>query len=472
MDIKRTPLALFLAATITTGCNAESNGNNNSEYCRNGGSATDYTCDENAQKPDKELIDARALASTDEAWMQSKLAEIKAWLQQEQSEGTSAPSTTVKSSPPSGLAVRNPAATDPELMRIEAMSNQGNHRGAMSAVNSYMASRPDALEGLLTKSLVLSNMGQDKEAEALLKNTIARYPASPEAYNNLAVLYAGQNDYGRAIETLLQAFSTNPTYAQVHQNLRELYATVASQAYTRALDLNEQNANAPKLVMLRRTSDNNLPQINYQPAALDTTSSTLVLADSNKVKESAPKTVASAITMVSKPTPAPAVIEPEVVQSQPIVIASKSEPEDKETPQVVATPQPPAVPKVPVQKEPAPTVPEHILVKEAVKHVDSWASAWSSQNTEGYLNAYSNDFRPSNGLSHSTWAKQRKQRLTKPTFIEVKIEDLRTRIINKTTANVSFKQIYKSNTYSDVTNKQLTLTRINNQWRITEERSL
>jgi tetratricopeptide (TPR) repeat protein len=472
MDIKRTPLALFLAATITTGCNADSNGNNNSEYCRNGGSATDYTCDENAQKPDKELIDARALASTDEAWMQSKLAEIKAWLQQEQSENTSAPSATVKPSIPSGLAVRNPAATDPELMRIEAMSNQGNHRGAMSAVNSYMASHPDALEGLLTKSLVLSNMGQDKEAEALLKNTIARYPASPEAYNNLAVLYAGQNDYGRAIETLLQAFSTNPTYAQVHQNLRELYATVASQAYTRALDLNEQNANAPKLVMLRRTSNNNLPQINYQPAALDTNSNALALVDSNKVKEPVQQAVASVTVSQPTTTQTVTVTEPEVIQSQPIVIASKSEPKDNEPPKVVAAPQPPAASESPVQKEPEPTVPEHVLVKEAVTHVDRWASAWSGQNTEGYLSAYSSDFRPSNGLSHSAWAKQRKQRLTKPTFIEVKIENMRTRIINSTTANVTFKQLYKSNTYSDVTQKQLTLTRINNQWRITEERSL
>ncbi|WP_177201158.1 tetratricopeptide repeat protein [Neptunomonas qingdaonensis] len=453
MDIKRTPIALIIAATVTSGCSADGR-ESSTEYCRNGGFSTDYTCEQSQQVPDRKMIDVKALPSTDEAWMEGKLAEIKAWLQQEHSpsdtKGGQAATVT-----PQGIAVRNPSATDPELMRIETMSRENNHRAAMSAVNSFLAANPDSLEGKLTKSLVLNNMGQFDEAEALLKNTIGRYPNSPELYNNLAVLYSEQGDYGRAIETLLKAFSTHPTYAQVHQNLRELYATVASQAYSRALDLNE-NKNAPKLVMLRRTSDNNAPVLNYQPSVLVTDDAQLAAATAASTTLKAPTIAKSTIqpvtAMAQATTPtAPAVEKPVVVKPQntQAVIVEAS------------TPTPKAAP-----------IDTKILVQEAVSHVNNWASAWANQNVEGYLNAYIPDFQPLNGLSNRAWQAQRQQRLTKPTFIKVKLRNINTTLINADTAKVTFKQTYQSNTFKDTSKKQILLTRINNAWRIKEERSL
>ncbi len=457
MDIKRTPIALIIAATVTTGCSADGR-ESSTEYCRNGGFSTDYTCEQNQQVPDRKMIDVKALPSTDEAWMEGKLAEIKAWLQQEQSpsdtKGGQAAAVT-----PQGIAVRNPSATDPELMRIETMSRENNHRAAMSAVNSFLAANPDSLEGKLTKSLVLNNMGQFDEAEALLKNTIGRYPNSPELYNNLAVLYSEQGDYGRAIETLLKAFSTHPTYAQVHQNLRELYATVASQAYSRALDLNE-NKNTPKLVMLRRTSDNNAPVLNYQPSALVSDDSQLAAATAAsttlKTATTAKPTIQPVVAMAQATAKAPAVEKPVVakpavvkLQNLQAVIVEAS------TPTPIATP-----------------ADTKILVQEAVSHVNNWASAWAKQNVEGYLNAYVSGFQPLNGLSNTAWQAQRQQRLTKPTFIKVTLRNINTTLINADTAKVTFNQTYQSNTFKDTSKKQILLTRINNAWRIKEERSL
>ncbi|BBB30921.1 tetratricopeptide repeat protein [Neptunomonas japonica] len=454
MDIKRTHIALFIAATMaTTGCSADSQDASTSEYCRNGGFSTDYTCDQDKQVPDRKMIDVKALPSTDEAWMEGKLAEIKAWLQQEQE-----PTGTANniSNPPSavipqGIAVRNPSATDPELMRIEAMSREKNHRAAMSAVNSFLASHPDSLEGKLTKSLVLNNMGQFKEAEALLKNTIARYPSSPEVYNNLAVLYAGQGDYGRAIETLLKAFSTHPTYAQVHQNLRELYATVASQAYNRALDLNEKSS-APQLVMLRRTTGNSASALNYQPSAI-------VSND----KLAAIKAVSATQPIIAAAQPAP----PKTMATKPAII--KPVAKEPVVAKVVTKVQAPVIVEASTPIKPVNT---QQLAQEAVSHINSWASAWSKQNVSGYLSAYTAGFRPLNGLSNNAWQTQRNQRLTKPTFIKVKLNNIRTRIINADTAKVTFNQTYQSNTFKDTSKKQILLTRVNNAWRIKEERSL
>jgi tetratricopeptide (TPR) repeat protein len=411
MDIKLTPITLFIATILaTTGCSADNQDVSNSEPCRNESSV----CNEDKHNSDE----SQALPSTDEAWMAGKLAEIKAWLQEEK--GPSKTATT----PPQGISVRSPSATDPELMRIEAMSHAQNHRAAMSAINSFLAAHPASLEGKLTKSLVLNNMGKLKEAEALLKNTIARYPSSPEVYNNLAVLYAGQEDYALAIETLLKAFSTHPTYAQVHQNLRELYATLASQAYNRALDLNETSS-TPQLVMLRRTSGNNAPALNYQPSA--------IVANDGLVETAKP---ATQIT--------------------------------------TAAPKEPVVAKVTETKIKAPIQSLHTLqlIDEAEDHIYRWAIAWSEKDVSQYLNTYTPDFRPLNGLSNSAWQTLRNQRLKKAVFIKVTVKNISTTIVNSNSAVVTFRQAYESDTFNDISEKQMLLTRLNKAWRIQEERSL
>src|SRR5438093_2806195 len=72
----------------------------------------------------------------------------------------------------------------------------------------------------------------------------------PEPYNNLAVLYAGQGDYQKARKALETAIRTHPSYAVAHENLGDIYATLASQAYDKALQLDSGNAAARKKLAL------------------------------------------------------------------------------------------------------------------------------------------------------------------------------------------------------------------------------
>ena len=456
MDIKPTRIALLISLALA------------GTYSH---SAEQTYCNDNSGACDKALeqgVSAKSLASTDEAWMNGKLREIKAWLHQEKGTGTATeqlPSPTdLKSAIPasSQISVRDPQAEDPELMRIEALSQAGNHRGAMSAINSFLANNPDSLEGQLTKSLVLNKMGQHKEAEALLKTSIRNNPNSPELYNNLAVLYAEQGNHGKAIETLLKAFSTHPTYAQVHQNLRELYATVASQAYNRALDIKDETE-TPNLVMLRRAADSTPKPLNYEPAAV---------AMQPAQVATAPKTTVATAAVV-KPAP---VAKPEVIK-QP---AAPVKPVTTVEPAVVEVTKP--VTKTPVNtvtaaptKTQAPkpdTALEVQRIREAIAAVRSWASAWEQQNVDGYLDAYADGYRPGNGLSHQAWRAQRKQRLNKPSFIKVELSAVTARIEGDSTAVVSFNQAYRSNTYRDNTRKQITLKQSPTGWKIIKEASL
>jgi tetratricopeptide (TPR) repeat protein len=73
----------------------------------------------------------------------------------------------------------------------------------------------------------------------------------PEPYNNLAVLYASQGQYDNARAALEMAIRTNPSYATAHENLGDVYAKLASQAYSKALQLDSSNTGVqPKLALI------------------------------------------------------------------------------------------------------------------------------------------------------------------------------------------------------------------------------
>jgi hypothetical protein len=103
--------------------------------------------------------------------------------------------------------------------------------------------------------------------------------------------------------------------------------------------------------------------------------------------------------------------------------------------------------------------------------VDLWAAAWSNQDVDGYIKSYVPNYSP-DGLSNSAWQEQRNQRLTKPTYIRVTLSNTKAKLLNANTAIVTFVQRYESNTYQDMTNKELTLVRVNNKWKLSSERSL
>lgn len=525
MDIKRTPLAVVLTASLTSGC-IVNQVDNSAGFCKNGGSASQYSCEPDKQVPDAEP--KTKLNEQDERWMKTRLAEIKTWLRSSAEKPAAQAATAANQPAQTGQAqlVRSPQATNPELVRIETLSKQGDHNAALAAINATLATNPDSLEALLTKSLVLNNLGQTDESIALLKNTASRYPSAPEIYNNLAVLYSEKGEQGKAIETLLQAFSTNPSYAQINQNLREVYASVASQAYSKALDLNESNK-GPDLVMLRRTAQAGMPLEGDklpEPVLTPDTATQVVSQQETQLKEAAEPLIIASIssaTVDKQPSANVSLKDPDLEISEPsenqqTVSLSTSQavttqPEEtasavveaveskvEAAPEVAATPEVQAevASEAAVVSEPEQVVTQPSQVEEtaekaaemvtleptktaqpserelrdqAIQAAVNWAAAWSAQDINGYLNAYVDGFRPSSGLSNSGWKKQRHQRLTKPSYIEVTLDNIHSSVIDANTIAVSFNQRYRSNTYKDRTNKQLVMVRTGDTWKISKE---
>lgn len=99
----------------------------------------------------------------------------------------------------------------------------------------------------------------------------------------------------------------------------------------------------------------------------------------------------------------------------------------------------------------------------------SWAEAWSRQDVQGYLNAYSDNFEPAGDQSLAAWAESRRERVRAPDWIRVGLDDIRVTRRPDGTVKAGFEQHYESGAYSDRERKQVTLEREDGGWRIIRE---
>ncbi len=492
MDFKRTNLTVLITAIIATGCSANKleSKTEDTDYCSNGGASSDYSCNP-AQANSGAPKAVTASNPNTEAWMNSKLSDIKSWLKTIKEN----PDTPIGDSKTSNTAllVRNPAATTPELIRIEALTQNGDHRTAMAAINTYLSQNPDNLEAELTKGLVLINMNQYAEAEALLRNAISRHPTSPELYNNLAVIYSNKGDYGKAIETLLLAFSTHPSYAQVNENLREVYASVASLAYNRALDLDSDKKLTPELVVLRRVSAPSLPAntrttlsssiaTNIQKPRVNTQLATTKLSTtkpklsaqtlSQKAEQVASletKAKAKPVTVIKTATKQVNLPLPELKDSEPEVEIANIKIKPKPTPKPIVKK---SVVRVDNNRSPQTAKAPGSSTLAAVKAVNRWSWTWTSQNVNAYLGSYIENYTPKSSVKNAQWRKTRTQRLTKPSFIKVQLSNIKSKRISNELVEVTFLQKYQANTYKDQTNKRLIMKKVGQRWLISKEQNI
>ncbi|WP_027856339.1 tetratricopeptide repeat protein [Marinobacterium jannaschii] len=161
----------------------------------------------------------------------------------------SEPATTETLTKPEPQPAVVQPSLDKELANIQQLASDGFPKQALENVDTLLLSQPEHFSARLTRSQILLQLNKQTEAEALLKQLISDHPERPEPLNNMAVLIAARGDYKAAVDTLLKAFDTHPSYANVQKNLSELYATMASQAYSKALDL-ETQVIAPQMAAL------------------------------------------------------------------------------------------------------------------------------------------------------------------------------------------------------------------------------
>lgn len=296
--------------------------------------------------------------------------------------------------------------------QAQALIDSGHADDALGKLNSHLAKNPQDAEARFTKGIALVKLNRSKDAIRVFADLTRDYPQLPEPYNNLAVLYAAQGDYDKARDALQAAIAKHPSYATAHENLGDIYAALAAAAYGKAatLDTGDQAVRRKLAVINQLDTDLGIPAT----------------------------------------TPPPASAAPSV----PAVAAAAA-------PAVAAKPAAPA--EAPKNGDAA------ARSAAALAQVQAWAQAWASQNVDAYLAMYAPEFVPEGGLSHDTWAAQRRDRIMAPKKISVRVIDPKVSDIEDGAVRVSFSQAYESDAYSDNVSKVLELIPLDGSWKIVRE---
>ncbi|GAA6140735.1 tetratricopeptide repeat protein [Hydrogenophaga sp. 5NK40-0174] len=293
---------------------------------------------------------------------------------------------------------------------VNRLLKAGQLNEALAKADEHLAGKPSDPQMRFLRGVIQTEAGKTSDAIATFLKLTEDYPELPEPYNNLAVLYAGQSQFDKARAALEMAIRTNPSYATAHENLGDVYAKLASQAYSKALQIDANNSGVgPKLSLIRGLFAGNAAAVQGTQVA------------------AAPAAPAAA--------PAPAAASP-----APATETATTEPgaADAET-----------------------------NINSAVL---AWAKAWSTKDMKGYLSAYAPNFTPQGGMSRQAWEKQRHSRIVPRQSIEVDVTNLSVDVRgNRATA--SFDQAYKSDHLSVDSRKTLEMVKSGNRWLIVSEQS-
>ena len=362
-----------------------------------------------------------------------------------------------------GLAISFavPAFAD-NLPEVQRLIKQGQYPQALEKVDAYLNSRPKDAQGRFLKGLIYTEMNKPAEAISVFTKLSEDYPELPEPYNNLAVLYAQQKQYDKARTALEMAIRTHPSYAIAYENLGDVYAKLASQAYDKALQLDNANSTTQNKLALIRDLITTSSKGNVKPPPATVAAAPVAPAPAAPAAPSAP-----VAPIAAKPTTPAVAPSATIVTSTPgaasATLVAKPAP-------VAATPAPTvaAAPAPAVAPSPAPAK-TSANSDDVVKAMNAWADAWSRKDMRGYLGAYARDFDTPKGMSRKAWEEEREQRIAgKGGKISVSFDTPQVSI-NGDKATAKFRQHYAAPGLSTSTSKTLVFVRAGSKWLIKEE---
>ncbi len=338
-----------------------------------------------------------------------------------------------------------------EYADVNTLLRSGKHAEALAKADQYLAGKPRDPQMRFLRGVVLTEAGRGNEAIAAFLKLTEDHPELPEPYNNLAVLYASRSEFDKARAALEMAIRTNPSYATAHENLGDVYARLASQAYSKALQLDANNtAVQPKLALIREL---------FAPGSRG--------ARPAATAPAAPSAVAKA---PAAPAPAPAPAPSPAVAAAPATGAPKAAapaaPAPAPAPAVAAAPAP-AKAAAPAAAAAAPAASANPS-REVEAAVNAWAKAWSSKDVAGYLAAYGKEFDPPGNQSRQAWEEERKGRILGKSRITVRLSDLSVSV-NGSKATAKFKQAYSADALNVSSRKTLDLQKVGDRWVIVRE---
>lgn len=365
---------------------------------------------------------------------------------------------------------------------VAQLLDQGNAKQAAKQAESYLKQNPGDVEMRFMQGVIATEQKLNVQAIKIFSTLIRDYPNMPEPYNNLAVLYAADGQERKAAEALEQAIRTNPSYTTAHENLGDLYARMASEAYSKALQLDGSRKAIPaklalitQLVPGQQTPAKTLVAAASTPAAAAPSVSRATQAEA-KVEpkqeakaEKKPEAVAVAPAQpapkVDAKAPVKSTLAPAAVAAAVVAVAAAPE---ADAAKVEVKPAKPSAEQAAPAAKPAMAAKPAAAVSEVESAVHAWAAAWQKQDMPRYLNAYSEKFVPADGSSFDKWKEARRVRIVGKDNISVALQNLRVSV-DGDQATAKFRQRYVAGSLNSTTRKTLALRQEKGAWRIVRE---
>lgn len=410
---------------------------------------------------------------------------------------------------------------------ISALLDQGHLEQAAKQADAYAKNNPSDVQVRFLQGVIATEQGHNAKAIDIFTAISRDYPQLPEPFNNMAVLYAAQGQERKAVEVLESAIRTNPSYATAHENLGDLYARMASEAYTKALQLDDSRpALQPKLSLItqivplqegaasagepirvaqaaaserpaqtRETAQAEQARLAQQKQTDEQAKAARLAAEQTALTAAADKAAAekaateklAAEKLVAERVAAEKVTAQkaaadklaaekasaetaaaEKVAAQRLADANKAAAQ----PAQAASANQAGQAKEPVSTAKAAERDSSAAASAAIQGVvQAWAKAWEGQNMPAYFAVYSADFKPADGSSLAQWKQQRTQRIVGRPTITVQLRNMRVSDLRDNTATVRFHQTYSAGAFKATTQKTLAMKKEGGQWRILNERT-
>ncbi|MFM6985491.1 MAG: tetratricopeptide repeat protein [Hydrogenophaga sp.] len=338
------------------------------------------------------------------------------------------------------LSISPAQAQADDHAEVNRLMRAGQMAEALSRVDQSLGTRPRDPQMRFLKGVIQAETGKTTEAIATFIKLTEDYPELPEPYNNLAVIYASQSQFDKARAALEMAIRTNPSYATAHENLGDVYAKLASQAYSKALQLNTGAGTSvqPKLSLIRSlfNSDGKATRTAAAPAPVP----------------AAPAPATPSVQTPVSPAPTPVTTTPAPGPAAAVAVPATTTPAAQAT---ASTTQ---------------DLKAATARSEVEAAVQAWAKAWSSKNVSAYLAAYAPNFTPPDGQSRPAWEADRRARIAPRKRISVVLQNLDV-TVQDGRASARFRQIYSSDSLNVTSRKTLQMVKSGNRWLILRESS-
>ena len=349
---------------------------------------------------------------------------------------------------------------------------------ALKLIDQRLSATPKDPQLRFLQGVAFAMANKNKEAIDTFTQLTKEFPELPEPYNNLAVLYANQNQLDKSRQALEQAIRTNPSYSTAHENLGDIYAKLASQAYSKALQLDGSHAQSvqPKLALIHDLFSTGQAQAQAQALAKAPSAPAPVTATATQAVSSSTTAPAQASVVAAAATAQPVASAQPATATPVTETASPPATEPKAETKTIAKAETKAETKVETKavatadagqaaKADTPTA-ANVAEVEAAVH--AWAKAWAAKDMANYLAAYSPNFQTPGKQSRKAWEAERRARIVGKRSISVNLADL-TITTQNDRATARFRQHYRADTLNVSSRKTLQLELRKGQWLIVSE---